>query len=87
MEFDSQHIRLHLMMLSLSSVDKLSSDTSLSVVCIYRSPGGTPINKRPAMQTGSSSADPAAIIAAALKKKFAHKAAFSSPDKNRYVEY
>lgn len=44
---------------------------------IFRSPGGTPLRQRPRQTEGS---DPASLIAAALKRKFAHRYK-ESPDK------
>lgn len=49
------------------------------MVLYFRSPGGTPLPKHPnRLPAASNVLDPQAIIAAALKKKFAH---FCSPEK------
>ena len=50
-------------------------------VCAYtrRSPGGTPMNKRDPDSSQPASNDPAAVIAQALRRKFAHNVFQDSP--------
>ena len=51
----------------------------LIINTVLRSPGGTPIREKP---RPASAQDPAALIAQALKKKFAHRV-YESPDQDK----
>ncbi|KAG7323724.1 hypothetical protein KOW79_013426 [Hemibagrus wyckioides] len=69
-----------------SMLDVLKDLNQVKLRTVERSPGGTPVRKRRSKGTVSSS-DPAALIAEALKRKFAHRLRDNSFDKeNRSAE-
>nr|XP_002126739.1 mitochondrial fission regulator 2-like [Ciona intestinalis] len=61
----------------ISMCDVLKDLHKVKLKSVTRSPGGTPTNKKPL--TEPNAADPAAFIAAALRKKFAHRKRCDSP--------
>ncbi|KAK3519370.1 hypothetical protein QTP70_026856 [Hemibagrus guttatus] len=63
-----------------SMLDVLKDLNQVKLRTVERSPGGTPARKRRSKGTVSSS-DPAALIAEALKRKFAHRQRDNSFDK------
>ncbi|XP_067840915.1 mitochondrial fission regulator 2 [Heptranchias perlo] len=62
-----------------SMMDVLKDMHNVKLRVVERSPGGTPMGKKSAIKATVS--DPAALIAAALKRKFAHRYINDSSDK------
>lgn len=54
--------------------------------CVFRSPGGTPVGRRRSKGVSASLGDPAALIAEALKRKFAHNRLNNSSDKENSLD-
>lgn len=60
--------------------------TLLTLLPPCRSPGGTPVRRRRSKGVSAALGDPAALIAEALKKKFAHRLHDVSSDKENSLE-
>uniref|UniRef100_A0A8B9KUP6 Mitochondrial fission regulator n=1 Tax=Astyanax mexicanus TaxID=7994 RepID=A0A8B9KUP6_ASTMX len=67
-----------------SMLDVLKDINKVKLRSVERSPGGTPVRKRRSKGGPASLSDPAALIAEALKRKFAHKLRENSFDKENH---
>uniref|UniRef100_W5K9S4 Mitochondrial fission regulator n=1 Tax=Astyanax mexicanus TaxID=7994 RepID=W5K9S4_ASTMX len=67
-----------------SMLDVLKDINKVKLRSVERSPGGTPVRKRRSKGGPASLSDPAALIAEALKRKFAHKQRENSFDKENH---
>ncbi|XP_078069789.1 mitochondrial fission regulator 2 [Mustelus asterias] len=71
---------------SFSMMDVLKDMQNVKLRVVARSPGGTPMGKKPAIKAPVS--DPAALIADALKRKFSHRYLNDSSDnENELFEF
>ncbi|XP_020494510.2 mitochondrial fission regulator 2 [Labrus bergylta] len=69
-----------------SMLDVLKDLNHVKLRSVERSPGGTPVRKRRSKGSLASLSDPAALIAEALKRKFAQHRHNNSSDKENSVE-
>ncbi|KAM3861246.1 mitochondrial fission regulator 2 [Diretmus argenteus] len=69
-----------------SMMDVLKNMNQVRLRSVQRSPGGKPISRRRSKGGAASLNDPAALIAEALKKKFAHHFHNNSSDKENSIE-
>ncbi|XP_051908975.1 mitochondrial fission regulator 2 [Hippocampus zosterae] len=69
-----------------SMLDVLKDLNQVKLRSVERSPGGTPVQKRPSIGGGAIAKDPAALIAEALKRKFAQHRHNNSSDKENSLE-
>ncbi|XP_047429600.1 mitochondrial fission regulator 2 [Mugil cephalus] len=69
-----------------SMLDVLKDLNQVKLRSVERSPGGTPVMRRRSKGGGASLNDPAALIAEALKRKFAHHRHNISSDKENSLE-
>ncbi|XP_077409042.1 mitochondrial fission regulator 2 [Vanacampus margaritifer] len=69
-----------------SMLDVLKDLNQVKLRAVQRSPGGTPVQRRRSKGGGATAKDPAALIAEALKRKFAQNRHNNSSDKENSVE-
>lgn len=69
-----------------SMLDVLKNLNQVKLRSVDRSPGGTPVRRRRSKGVPASLGDPAALIAEALKRKFAHRLHNVSSDKENSLE-
>ncbi|XP_024912661.1 mitochondrial fission regulator 2 isoform X2 [Cynoglossus semilaevis] len=69
-----------------SMLDVLKDLTQVKLRSVERSPGGTPVSRRHSKGQAALFCDPAALIADALKRKFAHHHHNNSSDKENSLE-